>query len=157
MGTRVGYAARPGCGCKPRAAAGRLLLGRFDAFRWPLERGVAKPLHRPSDLHRPVEDLTERNHPADAVLRDGLEAGACHATAAAAIGVAAELARRDPPGQVGGIALRGLREDAFLWRGRWLLERIEHAVGRMQLGKLKPQLADLVDHTTAIVPREALA
>ena len=82
---------------------------------------------------------------------DRLDAGRRNAPAVRAIGVAAELARRDAALQIRRIALGRLRENTFLRRARRLGKHVQHAVQHLQLGKARAQSAQVGDDPCAVV------
>ena len=94
-----------------------------DPENYSIRRRLGRPQQAPTvlaDLHRSGEDRADGDEAEELMAGDRRQAGRRHAAAVAAVGRAAELARRDLRRQIGRDGRRRPREDAFVGRLRRL-------------------------------------
>src|ERR1041385_3787895 len=118
--------------------------------------GRAEALDALADLERAVEDRSDRDEPEELMPRDGREARRRDAAALRAVGRAAELARRDARGEVGGDRLGRLREDAVVRRLRRLRVDFDEPLRQRELRVPHPQRQQILDDRDAIGRTEPL-
>src|SRR6478735_6256090 len=114
------------------------------------------PLHAAADPQRVGEDGPDLEAAGKPVPRDGVESGRGDAPAVRAVGVAAELARRDVALEICGDAGRGLREGALLRVLRRLGVDLDHALGHAQFRERLAERHQGGDHAFAILRLEPL-
>src|SRR5262245_15226134 len=92
-----------------------------------------QPAHLSSNSERLLEDRADAKPARQAMAAHRFQRGRGDAAAVGAVGLAAELTRRNLPLEVGGNAGRCLREHAVLGRFRWADIRVDEARGHPEL------------------------